>query len=633
MKTLLLILGCFIGLSASSQMIAKGLTAANGTFIGFFEYKPADYTTDPNKKYPLIVFLHGTGEKGNGTTELPLIKAAGIPLNISKGNKMTFTWNGKTETFLVLMPQLSTAYGAWPSFYPDEMIKYAKANLNIDTNRIFLTGLSLGGGGTWRYAAENINYSKTLAAIGVSCGTMQSVDWCNIAKANLPTWAFHAVNDPRVPVNTTYSIINSINACNPAVKPYMTIWQVGGHTIWDQVYDTAYKWQNPNLYEWFLGQNKSLPVNIRPIANAGDDITISSLNGNVTLSGAKSTDADGTMVRFIWRKVAGPAAGVIVAPVSTDGQTAITGLTVAGLYKFELKAVDDRADYTLDTVSVTVTSGAAPNIPPVAVATAEPEFASRAFLKGASTYDPDGTVASYKWSYVDGPGQFNFTNQSAANQEVYNLATGTYHFQLEATDNLGAISRDTVELFQSNLILPTWMKSFNAKAEGNINKLTWTTENESFADHFEPEKSVNGKTFVAMGKIMSSAELSHTYSFADETPAPPITYYRLKLVGKKGEFVYSGIISVDRTSHASVVSSYPSPAHSSVVLQVDGADNGRLTIKLYNTLGKAIMQLNNSKDKNSYTTNLDIQHLPAGIYFAEIRLEEKLVGVQKIVKQ
>ena len=68
---------------------------------------------------------------------------------------------GKTESFVVMSPQLSKKYSAWQPFYTDEMIKYAKANLNIDPNRIFVTGLSMGGGGTWNFASSSQVESRT----------------------------------------------------------------------------------------------------------------------------------------------------------------------------------------------------------------------------------------------------------------------------------------------------------------------------------------------------------------------------------------------------------------------------------------------------------------------------------------
>src|SRR5688572_16671032 len=115
----------------SAQQVAKSFTATDGTFLGFYEFKPSGYNESPSKKYPLIIFLHGIGERGNGTSELPYLTWQGIPNLISRGATMTFTNpNSKQEeSFLVLSPQLPKNKGAWENVYVDEMLKYAKANL------------------------------------------------------------------------------------------------------------------------------------------------------------------------------------------------------------------------------------------------------------------------------------------------------------------------------------------------------------------------------------------------------------------------------------------------------------------------------------------------------------------------
>ncbi len=186
--------GILMSVLASGQQVAKSLTAANGTMIGFYQYTPTDYNPT-GEKYPLIIFLHGMGERGNGTTDLYKVKNNAIPKYIDAGHKMRFFWNGKWQTFLVLSPQLSNNYGWWYNFYTEEMINYAKANLNIDTNRISLVGLSLGGGGVWDYPGETPVKGRQLNAIAPCCPTCQTNTYCNLADAKLPIWAFHAIND------------------------------------------------------------------------------------------------------------------------------------------------------------------------------------------------------------------------------------------------------------------------------------------------------------------------------------------------------------------------------------------------------------------------------------------------------
>lgn len=451
MKKLLLCLSVLCTLTASAQQVPKSLTASNGQFIGFLQYTPTDYNSNPTTKYPLIISLHGIGERGNGTTELQNVAGIGVAGAIKNGHTMTFTWNGKKETFLVLSPQLDRKYGNWQDFYVEEMINYAKNNLRIDENRIFLTGLSLGGGGTWHYAGSSLANAKKLAAIGVCCGTCQNLTWSNMTNANLPIWAFHAQDDATVGAGCTTSAIRALNQQNPAVVPYMTIWPSGQHWIWGRVYDTEYNWQNPNLYEWFLGQNKSLPVNKRPVANAGGAITISTSTGRATLDASKSTDADGRLVRYIWTKIAGPNAGTIAAPVSTSSSTTVTGLTVAGTYQYELKVVDDRADWTMDTLTVTVTAGTPPpatNKGPIVNAGADINLslpANQTTLKGTAT-DSDGSIVSYAWTKISGPSSYQISSPNSATTTVTGLVAGTYVFRLTAIDNTNVSASDDVSV-------------------------------------------------------------------------------------------------------------------------------------------------------------------------------------------
>src|SRR5688500_10621024 len=120
MKRFLPFLCALMPLFVSAQQVARSLKASNGAFIGFYEYKPADYSSFTGK-YPVIIFLHGLGERGNGTTELSLVKNVAIPRYIDKGHKMKFTFNGKTERFIVLSPQLNKYYVALQTYYVDKI--------------------------------------------------------------------------------------------------------------------------------------------------------------------------------------------------------------------------------------------------------------------------------------------------------------------------------------------------------------------------------------------------------------------------------------------------------------------------------------------------------------------------------
>src|SRR6185312_3800405 len=103
MRKILLIVAGLLPFFVSAQQVARGLTASNGKFVGFYEFRPADYNTTSGK-LPVIIFLHGTGERGDGKTDLPLIQKVAMPKYLKNGRTMKFYFDGKWQSFIVLSP-------------------------------------------------------------------------------------------------------------------------------------------------------------------------------------------------------------------------------------------------------------------------------------------------------------------------------------------------------------------------------------------------------------------------------------------------------------------------------------------------------------------------------------------------
>src|SRR5688500_18668577 len=278
-RLLLLCLLIFpLSFSLSAQQVAKSFTATNGTFLGFYEFKPAGYNDNPNKKYPLIIFLHGIGERGDGTSELPYLTWQGIPNLISRGATMEFTNpnTGQKESFLVLSPQLPKSIGDWQNVYVDEMLTYAKANLQGNLDKIYLTGLSLGGGGVWHYANTSVENAKQFAAIAPICGVCYynyGTLCTTIGASNVAVWGFTNADDNIVAPVCTIQALDALSVCNPS-KIKKTVYPNGGHDSWTKAYDTGHAIQtDKNLYEWFLSNAKpgvAPSPNQYPVAKAGE---------------------------------------------------------------------------------------------------------------------------------------------------------------------------------------------------------------------------------------------------------------------------------------------------------------------------------------------------------------------------
>lgn len=162
------------------------------TPFGYHQYLPPTYGTDFLRAFPLLVFLHGSWERGDGTGLLSQVLRHGPPRVIQAGE-----WPS-SRPFVVLSSQLDTTQAAWPVEKIDAFIDHAVDTYRVAPSRIYLTGLSLGGHGTWTYAAA---HSDRLAAIAPVCGDgtlikEQGNSYC--ALSSLPLWTFHGGDDPVV---------------------------------------------------------------------------------------------------------------------------------------------------------------------------------------------------------------------------------------------------------------------------------------------------------------------------------------------------------------------------------------------------------------------------------------------------
>lgn len=234
----------------TAPAVQVAVSQSIGTNVGgFYKALPARYDST-TKNYPLLVFLHGVGELGNGTTDLPKLLNNAVPRLLSqKTFPAQFTVNGSNYSFIVLNPQ----FKAWPQPADvNAVIDYAVAHYRVDLSRIYVSGLSMGGGNTWDYAMA---YPTRIAAIvPISGASWPSRDQLgSIATASLPVWAFHNNDDGVVGVNTTITNVDNVNSFNPNPAAKKTIWASGGHDAWTKATNPATReCEAKNMYEWML---------------------------------------------------------------------------------------------------------------------------------------------------------------------------------------------------------------------------------------------------------------------------------------------------------------------------------------------------------------------------------------------
>jgi len=200
------------------------------TQLKYLSWLPPDYRTHKDKKFPLLIFLHGSGEQG---TDLDKVKAWGPP---------SFVENRPEFPFIVISPQCPEGQ-SWKIEDLDILLTHLLKKLRVDPDRVYLTGLSMGGSCTWEWACT---YPSRFAAIAPVCGGGDPGNADEIK--NVPVWAFHGQNDPVVPVKLATDMVEAVNKNGGDAK--LTIYPGVGHDSWRKAY------ANEELYKWFLAHSR-----------------------------------------------------------------------------------------------------------------------------------------------------------------------------------------------------------------------------------------------------------------------------------------------------------------------------------------------------------------------------------------
>ena len=234
--------GSYLGWSKDGELVCdmvleKGLKKNPiDTNYKYLLYTPPEYELDTLKTYPLIIYLHGGSPRG---TDLNKLYAYGIPDQ---------TYRGREFPFIIASPQcplhLRWSTDNWfENFFEEITLKY-----RVNINKVYLTGVSLGGSGTWYLATK---YPDKFAAIAPMSGFTSHIEYLdqNIEKlVDMPIWAFHGKIDKVVQFEETERVIQRLEGKNNNLK--FTMPPNVGHGLHWLIYPEQ------ELYDWFLTHDK-----------------------------------------------------------------------------------------------------------------------------------------------------------------------------------------------------------------------------------------------------------------------------------------------------------------------------------------------------------------------------------------
>ena len=220
---------------APGKQVARALELEEGSVkqVPYLLYLPKGYGDDQSKKWPLVLFLHGRGESYG---PLSLVTKWGLPKMVEEGRDLPCilvspqcpgddSWNrpGQQGALLKLLDSIEKKYA-------------------VDSNRVYLTGLSMGGYGAWRLAAD---HSDRFAAVVPICGGGRTEDAERLK--DIPIWVWHGDQDRAVDFQHSKEMVAAIRKAGGQKIKFTTLEGIG-HNSWSAAYAT------PELYRWMNQQ-------------------------------------------------------------------------------------------------------------------------------------------------------------------------------------------------------------------------------------------------------------------------------------------------------------------------------------------------------------------------------------------
>jgi dienelactone hydrolase len=227
---------------------------------GYYVYTPEAYATD-TLKYALLIYLHGSDETGDSQgspAELDKVLGAGPPKMID-----TKHW-APSHSMVVIAPQCHE--GWWDREHVRTFIRFVSTTYRVDTTRIYLTGISMGGNATIDQL-NSYDDNQIAAAVPMGSGGVMN-DLFTQRMAAVPLWFFHGEEDQRVLPEYVMTVVPAINALSPDVRAKLTLYPGVGHECGEMTYtgsgmgkeDPSFTAFSMDIYTWMYQYTKPVKL-------------------------------------------------------------------------------------------------------------------------------------------------------------------------------------------------------------------------------------------------------------------------------------------------------------------------------------------------------------------------------------
>ncbi len=365
-------------------------------------------------------------------------------------------------------------------------------------------------------------------------------------------------------------------------------------------------------------------ANTPPNVYAGSAQTINLPASSATLTGTASGNNGATISSIQWKETKGPNTAIILSDTSLS--TSVTGL-VLGFYVFQLTATDNNGLSSVSTVFVTVNP--VPNLPPIARAGPDQSITlpvDSAKLDGTGSSDPDGTIDSYAWTELSGPGAISIVNSNTATATAENLQAGQYVFELTVVDNSGAATTAQVTItvnsavikppianagHDTSITIPADTAVLNGSASsdptGTITTYLWTElSGPSIANIFSSSTSISGVGNLVVGDYVFGLTVTDNHGMSSQASVKVHVVSNLRFTGE--------------------IKLYPNPAHGIVNLRLISDSVGSILVNIYDINGRIVQSSLLVKDQEYFYKLFDISGLTNGVYILET-----VVGIDNIM--